>query len=279
MKRKPVVAGAFYPAAPQALTKMVADMIDSTAPKVGAIGFVSPHAGYVYSGQVAGAVISHVRFEDTCIVLAPNHTGLGAPFSLWPDGAWETPLGSVAIDDILRRELLKHSAHLAEDTTAHLREHSLEVQLPFLQYCKPDVKIVPIVLGKATTDDYQALGHEIAHVLAAMGRRATILASSDMTHYEPHSVVKYKDQLAIEAILELNAKALVSRLAEHHITMCGYAPVLVLIAAARKLGATIGELVHYQTSGDTSGNYESVVGYAGIIVKEEEHDFTASTVG
>jgi len=269
MNRKPAVAGAFYPASPQSLSKTVSSMVDNEATKVEAVGLVLPHAGYVYSGPVAGATISRVQLEDTCILLGPNHTGYGVPFSLWPDDAWETPLGCVAIDDKLRQELLTNSAYLANDAAAHIREHSLEVQLPFLQHLKPNIKIVPIVLGGGTPGDYQALGQEIARVLSATGQRATIIASSDMTHYEPHSVAEGKDKLAIKAIIDLDAEALVACITEHNITMCGYAPTLTLIAAAKGLGANTGELIHYQTSGDTSGDYQSVVGYAGIVVRRE----------
>jgi len=269
VNRKPAVAGAFYPASPQTLAETITDLSDDAAPRVEAIGLIAPHAGYAYSGSVAGAVISRVRLEGTVIILGPNHTGLGAPFSLWPDDDWETPLGGVAIDEELRQALLENSVYLKEDTLAHLREHSLEVQIPFLQHFKPDVKIIPIVLGGAAPDDYQALGREIARVLTATKRRVTIIASSDMTHYEPQSTAERKDKLAIEAVLRLDAAVLTSRLAEHRITMCGYAPVLTLIAAAKELGATGGELVRYQTSGDVSGDYGSVVGYAGIIIRRK----------
>ncbi|MCL2149850.1 MAG: AmmeMemoRadiSam system protein B [Dehalococcoidia bacterium] len=267
MNRKPTVAGTFYPASSQALAETVSNLADPANAKVEAIGIVSPHAGYTYSGSVAGAVISRVRLEDTVIILGPNHTGLGVPFSLWPGDTWETPLGNVAIDDELRHALLINSAYLAEDADAHLREHSLEVQLPFLQHQRSGIKIVPIVLGGAAPGDYQALGGEIARVLTTTGQRATILASSDMTHYEPHAAAEHKDRMAIEAITRLNAAELISCLTEHRITMCGYAPTLTLIAAAKQLGATAGELVRYQTSGDVSGDYESVVGYAGIVIK------------
>jgi len=267
MIRKPAVAGAFYPADPQTLSEMVTGMVDELATKTEVVGFVSPHAGYVYSGQVAGAVISRVSLGDTCIMLGPNHTGLGKPFSLWSGDDWETPMGQVAIDETLRQELLSNSAYLAGDTDAHRHEHSLEVQLPFLQHFKPGIKIVPIILGSSTPDDYQSLGEELANVISASERHTTILVSSDMTHYESQSSAEHKDKLAIEAVLALNGEALVNRIAEFNITMCGYAPTLVLIAAAKKLGATTGELIRYQTSGDTSGNYQSVVGYAGIIIR------------
>ena len=163
--------------------------------------------------------------------------------------------------------ILKNSSYLTSDMGAHMREHSLEVQLPFLQYLKPGVKIIPIVLGMATTDDYQAIGRELAQAITATGQSATIIASSDLTHYEPHHVAERKDRLVIDAILALDAAMLIRYITEYHITMCGYAPVLALIAAAKALGATTGELIRYQTSGDASGDYQSVVGYAGITIR------------
>lgn len=268
MNRKPAVAGTFYPASPKALEKMIAAMVDPAAHKTPVVGLISPHAGYVYSGPVAGDTISHIKFEETFIIMGPNHTGLGAPYSVWPGEDWETPLGSVGIDYELRKYLLDNSAYLTEDTAAHLREHSIEVQLPFLQHFKKSFKIVPIVLGGGTPVDYDAIGREIAHAILATRRRAVIMASSDMTHYEPQESAERKDNLAIQAILKLDAKELFSRLTQYCISMCGYAPALVLLAAAKELGANSAELVRYQTSGETSGDYNAVVGYAGIIIKK-----------
>jgi MEMO1 family protein len=268
MNRKAAVAGQFYPSSPQALEKMIAGMVNDNAPKIETVGAVSPHAGYVYSGPVAGVTISRIKFENTFLVLGPNHTGMGAPFSLWSGDAWETPLGNVNIDEGLREALLADTKYFTADTGAHLREHSIEVQLPFLQHFKKDVKILPIVIGGGTPRDYDAMGREIARALLHTGRRAVVLASSDMTHYEPQASVERKDNLAIEAILNLDARTLYERVTEYNISMCGYAPTLIMLSAASALGATSGELVRYQTSGNASGDYSSVVGYAGIIIKK-----------
>ena len=266
MIRNAAVAGQFYPAWPDELREMIKFLTVSDARKVDAIGVVCPHAGYVYSGPVAGAVLSHLVFKDTFIILGPNHRGMGKPFSIMREGSWKTPLGEVQINTELADAILKASAHLEEDTLAHRYEHSLGVQVPFLQYFKPDVKIVPIVLSHATLSFYREIGSAIAMAIKETGSATVILASSDMTHYEPHESATAKDKKAIDAILDLDAAELVRRLDKYDISMCGYAPVVCLVTAAKELGATKAELVKYQTSGDTSGDYSSVVGYAGIII-------------
>lgn len=267
MIRNPIVAGQFYPGSPVGLKRMIEGMIESKAGKVEVIGLVSPHAGYVYSGFVAGAVISRIKFKDTFVILGPNHTGAGKAFSIMTKGAWRTPLGDVEIDAELGRRIMADSSYLEEDSAAHQHEHSLEVQVPFLQFFKPDVKIVPIVLAHADGAVYKKIGRDIAGVIKESKRGVVILASSDMTHYEPHESAKKKDSKAIEAILALDEDELLKRVDELDISMCGYAPVVSLISAAKGLGAREAELVKYQTSGDTSGDYSAVVGYAGIIIK------------
>jgi MEMO1 family protein len=269
MIRKPAVAGAFYSASPAQLEATIKSMVEPEAARDKVIGLVCPHAGYQYSGPVAGATISRIKFKDTFIILGPNHTGQGAPFSIMTAGEWQTPLGDIAINAALAKGLLAASSYLEEDTAAHRAEHSIEVQLPFLQYFKRDVQIVPIVLGPSDGGAYEALGQEMAGYLRQSGSEAIILASSDMTHYEPQAAAARKDKLAIEAILKLDAGLLIRRIEEYNITMCGYGPVLTLISAALSLGAKRAELVRYQTSGDTSGDYTAVVGYAGIIIPEE----------
>ena len=266
MVRNPVVAGQFYPASPDGLRKMIESMVDDRAEKVEVIGLVSPHAGYIYSGGVAGAVISRIKFKDTVIILGPNHTGRGKAFSIMPKGSWRTPLGEVEIDSEVGKRILASSEYLEEDHLAHQFEHSLEVQVPFLQYFKPDVRIVPIVLAHAGGAIYKKIGKELASAVKGSKKEVVILASSDMTHYEPHEAAKRKDSQAIEAILNLDEDELLKRVEELDISMCGYAPVVSLISAAKELGAKKAELVKYQTSGDTSGDYRSVVGYAGIII-------------
>ncbi len=267
MIRNPVVSGQFYPGSASTLEEQIKQFIDEGAPKEEVLGLVSPHAGYMYSGPVAGAVISRIEFKDTFVIMGPNHTGLGQPFSIMTEGTWRTPLGEVEIDSALAKRILQSSPTLKEDHVAHLEEHSIEVQLPFLQYFKPDVKIVPIVLTHATGDTYKEIGKGIAGAIKDLKREAIIIASSDMTHYENQESANMKDNLAIEAILELNEDELLERVAEYHITMCGYAPTVALLSACKELGARQAELVRYQTSGDITGDYRSVVGYAGVIIK------------
>jgi len=268
--RGPVVAGQFYPASPDELRKMIASMVDEKAAKKDVIGVVSPHAGYPYSGPVAGAVLSRIKFKGTFVILGPSHTGQGKPFSIMTEGSWKTPLGQVEIDSDLGKKMLAGSSHLQEDALAHQYEHSIEVQIPFLQYFKPDVRIVPIVLAHATPEIYKQIGREIAQAVKESKRDVVLMASSDMTHYEPQELAKQKDNEAIKAMLDLDEDELLKRVEEMNISMCGYAPVAALIAAAKELGAKSAELVKYQTSGDTTGDYSSVVGYAGIIFSAAE---------
>jgi AmmeMemoRadiSam system protein B/AmmeMemoRadiSam system protein A len=270
MIRQAVVAGQFYPASASELRGMIETLVEAGAEKQAVVGAVSPHAGYIYSGAVAGAVISRIRFTDTFILLGPNHSGRGKPLSIMTRGRWRTPLGEVEIDEALGRQILASSRHLQEDTGAHQYEHSIEVQIPFLQYFQPDVRIVPITLSFASGAIYKEIGQDMARAIRELGREVVIIASSDMTHYEPQSSAEKKDKQAIEAILDLDEDALLERVARLNISMCGYAPTVSLISCAKALGAGETELVRYRTSGDTSGDRHSVVGYAGIIIKAAE---------
>jgi AmmeMemoRadiSam system protein B len=267
MIRNPVVAGLFYPGSASSLRAQLKNYIKGGLTKEEILGLVSPHAGYMYSGSVAGAAISRIVVKDTFIIIGPNHTGLGQPFSIMAEGIWRTPLGEVEIDTVLARRILESSSHLKDDVVAHLEEHSIEVQLPFLQYIKPDIKIVPIVLAQGTGDIYKDIGGVIAKSIKDLNREAVIIASSDMNHYEPQEIAIEKDNKAIEAILQLDIDELLNRVAEFHISMCGYGPTASLIAACKALGATQAERVMHKTSGDVTGDYRSVVGYAGILIK------------
>ncbi len=269
MIREAVVAGQFYPGSASQLKQTIQGLVDQKADREDVIGLISPHAGYPYSGAVAGATISRIKFKDTFIIIGPSHTGMGKPFSIITEGIWKTPLGEVEIDSELGRRLLAASSYLEEDSIAHQFEHSIEVQLPFLQYFQPDIKFVPIVLAHASGDIYQEIGRAIAKTVKDLNKKVVIIASSDMTHYESQASVQKKDKQAIEAILDLNEDELLKRVEELNISMCGYAPAVSLISAAKELGAKEAELVRYQTSGDTTGDYSSVVGYAGIIIKGE----------
>ena len=265
--REPVVAGTFYPGTTTQLRSMLGQLVDIGMAKEEVVGALMPHAGYQYSGAVAGATISRVKFQDTFVIMGPSHTGLGEPFSVMTESTWRTPLGDVAIDEELGKKILASSRFLKEDHVAHLQEHAVEVQLPFLQYFKSDVRIVPIILTPADVAVYREIGRAIAGAIGELGREAVLIASGDMTHYEPQKVAEQKDRQGIEAILRLDEAELLRRVREKRMSMCAYAPAASLIAAARELGAGETELVRYQTSGDTTGDYSAVVGYAGIIIK------------
>ncbi|MFC1980737.1 AmmeMemoRadiSam system protein B [Chloroflexota bacterium] len=270
MIREPVVAGQFYPASATQLRAMIEIMVDEKAEKEEAVGLVLPHAGYPYSGPVAGATLSRIKFKDTFIIIGPSHTGMGQPLSIMTEGTWRTPLGDVEIDSELAGRIVAVSGNLQEDNLAHLHEHSVEVQIPFLQYFRPDIRIVPIVLSHAGVAAYKEIGREIARAVKELKREVVIVASGDLTHYEPYETAREKDTQAIDAIVGLDEDELTRRYKELDISMCLYAPAVCLISVAKELGAREAELVKYQTSGDTTGDYSSVVGYGGIIIKAAE---------
>lgn len=266
MIRKPSVAGQFYPGSSLMLKKELAFLINKKEHKLDCIGAVSPHAGYIYSGPVAGKVFSRIKLKNCFIIMGPNHTGRGKQFSIMAKGTYEMPQGNVGIDEKLAKALLQNSKHLEIDEAAHAAEHSIEVQLPFIQYLKKDFKFVPIVISHSSPNAYKELGKEMAAVIKKYKKEVVMIASSDMTHYEKHESAKTKDKYAIDAILDLDTEALMNAIMKYDISMCGYAPTIVMLEAAKELGAKKAELVDYKTSGDTSGDYSSVVGYAGIIV-------------
>lgn len=266
--RTPAVAGRFYPRRADELEREIRKFTSGSASeRVRAIGCIAPHAGYVYSGHVAGAVYSQIEIPKTCVVLCPNHTGMGVPLSIMTRTAWQTPLGTVAADSDLGAALLQRCRMLEEDSAAHRGEHAVEVQLPFLQARCPDLKLVPIVLGTTNFDQLRGLGEAIAEAIAASGESVLIIASSDMNHYESDAITRIKDHKAIDRVLALDARGLWEVVMNEDIGMCGFGPAVSMLTAARKLGATSAALVKYATSGDVSGDRDQVVGYAGILVK------------
>lgn len=267
MIRNPVQAGGFYPAPPDKLRATIEGYLPAGVTPLEAIGVVSPHAGYMHSGRLAVGTLARVKVTDTVILLGPNHTGRGRPLSLMAGGVWRMPFGDVKIDTEIAARLLEVSRDLEVDTAAHEYEHSLEVQVPILQYFNPAVKIVPIVFGDADAEQLRRLGRDIAGVIRDANREILIVASSDMSHYEPDAVTRQKDKIAIDAVLEMDAEGLLWSVAEYEITMCGYLPTACLISAARTLGVGSAELVGYDTSASTTGDYGHVVGYAGIVFK------------
>lgn len=266
--RKPAVAGQFYPSSPIELKKQIQGFIKEKAEKTNAIACLLPHAGYIYSGKVAAETVSNINLKEKIILLGPNHTGLGGEFSIISKGIWQTPLGDIKINGELAQGLLKHCDILEENSAAHQYEHSLEVELPILQYFKNDFEIVPITIFSDDLNKLKKLGVAIASAITRLNAKSSTLlvASSDMTHYEPQAQAQKKDQTAIEAILKLDEDELIKKIRDLKITMCGYAPVIAMLAASKILGAKTAKLVKYQTSGDITGDYESVVGYAGIII-------------
>ena len=264
--RHAAVAGRFYPAQPEVLLRDVHAYLVAAGERIAAAGCVVPHAGYMYSGHVAGAVYARLALPERFIILCPNHTGMGKPLAIMSEGAWETPLGEAAIDHELATELRNVLPALAEDAGAHRAEHALEVQLPFLQALRRNFTFVPIVVGVGSYEPLAALGEAIAQVLAAHRERILIIASSDMNHYEPDAVTRVKDSKAIEPMLQLDPLGLFDVVVNEDISMCGYGPAVAMLTAARRLGAESAELIKYATSGDISGDRDAVVGYAGVIV-------------
>ncbi|MGB2705847.1 MAG: AmmeMemoRadiSam system protein B [Candidatus Omnitrophota bacterium] len=266
MIRKPVVAGQFYTASPSLLEKEVSGLAGQKKEKIDAIGVVSPHAGYVYSGGVAGEVLSSIKTKPVYIILGPNHTGYGKPFGLDSERAWKTPLGDVKIDDELAGAILKNSKYIKTDRLCHDHEHSVEVQLPFLQFLNKNFTFIPIVISSADAQTYKEIGCGLAKAIKDAKKDVTIIASSDMTHYEPHESAKKKDMLAIEKILSLDLDGFLDTIEKYDISMCGFAPTAIMIQASIELGAKKAKLIKYNTSGDTSGDYSQVVGYAGVVI-------------
>lgn len=270
MIRNPAVAGQFYSGSKESLAEEVANLVPvSTKKKEPAIGVISPHAGYAYSGFVAGSTLSSVAPKPIYVIMGPNHTGLGSPFSLSASDSWVTPLGSVTVNKTLSERILKNCPQISRDEFAHLQEHSIEVQLPILQTLQTNFTIVPIVISIGDIEDYRSIGRAIAKSIKELKleKDVTIIASSDMTHYESCNSAEDKDSRAIDAILKLDEDALMERIRKFDISMCGYAPAVIMMVAAKLLGANKAKLVKYQTSGDVSGDYSSVVGYAGIIIE------------
>jgi len=264
--RKSVVAGQFYPGTKDRLLKILSGLTEKVK-KEEALGAMSPHAGYIYSGSVAGKVLSHLKERDLFVIIGPNHTGNGEPFSVFSAGKWETPLGTVDIDEEFARRLIAQSGLFKPDEAAHAGEHSVEVQIPFLQYLMKDFRIVPIIIKSMEIKNLKKAGIEIAEALKESKKNATIIASSDMTHYEPQAEAERKDKSALEAILNIDEDGLIDTVTRMNISMCGIAPVITMLSAVKFLGADNAELIDYKTSGDSSGDYSSVVGYGGVIIK------------
>jgi len=265
--RQPAVAGQFYPGNRDALSREIHNYTDAVkGAKLRARGCVVPHAGYMYSGHVAGALYARLELPKRYIILCPNHTGWGKPLAILSEGSWRTPLGDAQVDTQLAESLKSGFSLLQEDAEAHVREHALEVQLPFLQLLAPDFRFVPITVGVGQFEVLSALGIVLAKAIAAAEDDIMIIASSDMNHYESDDETRVKDALALEQVLSLNPRGLFDTVHNEHISMCGYGPTVAMLTAALRLGAQHAELIKYATSGDVSGDHDHVVGYAAVAV-------------
>ncbi|MEJ2184062.1 MAG: AmmeMemoRadiSam system protein B [Nitrospirota bacterium] len=267
MRRVPAVAGQFYERDRERLRKQVASLVEADAPREAVKGLLAPHAGLMYSGAVAGSVYSRIKFPRSFVLLGPNHTGMGLPVAMMDEGEWEVPTGLLAVNTALARSISREVPLVRPDSEAHAFEHSLEVQLPFVAHFAPEASIVPIAIMVAGLAELLQMGEGIARAIAGAGYPVTVAASSDMSHFLPEDVARARDRLAIERILELDAEGLYEVVRRENISMCGYMPTVVMLAASRALGATGAELVRYATSAEVTGDYRSVVGYAGVLVK------------
>jgi AmmeMemoRadiSam system protein B len=278
MLRLPAVAGRFYPANPNELAYVVRRMsalraANANAPatdaeKISVAACLVPHAGYMYSGAVAGEVFGNIALPRKILILGVRHFPRGESAAILSNGAWRTPLGDAPIDTDLAMALRDACPRLREDSVAHSQEHSLEVQIPFLQVLAPGFSFVPVALGTVRFEDLVSVGEAVARVLMAAKEPVVLLATSDLNHYEDDATTRVKDAKAVEKLLALDARGLFDVCREEKISMCGLGPAVATITALRAMGVTRGELVRYATSADVSGDTSSVVGYAGVVWRE-----------
>jgi len=268
MIRQAVVAGQFYPGSASALEKEVRGYL-SRAPVVRSeptILAMAPHAGYIYSGEVAGITLGQANLADTILLLGPNHTGMGVPLSVWNRGQWLTPMGAMEIDEGLADALIAADSRLTADRAAHVQEHSLEVMLPFLCAIKDSFTGVPLAVAEHKLSELSGVAKNISKVLKSWSSPVSMVVSSDMSHYVSHDRAKELDSMALSPVLELDPVGLYSTVRERGISMCGVLPMTLGLLVALEMGAKKAELAAYATSGDASGDYSKVVGYAGVLV-------------
>jgi len=264
--RSPVVAGQFYPGDEKSLRITLQKLTGNTpAKKQKVLAAVSPHAGYVYSGAVAAETLSGIEIPETVILLGPNHTGNGSPVAL-STAIWDMPMGAVPVDQDLAAAILAESQFVEEDELAHQYEHSLEVQIPFLQREQANLSIIPIAVSHVSYQVLEEIGYSIARVIRKSKKEVLIVASSDMTHYESRQAAEQKDHFALEKLADMDPAVLYKSIIENQISMCGIMPVTATLVAALQLGATKTELVRYTDSGEVSGDTSQVVGYAGVLI-------------
>ncbi len=267
MLRKPAVAGQFYPANPQILEDELSHFLEGGVHARVATGILVPHAGYVYSGRIAAEAYKAIKVPQTVLLLGPNHQGLGGQATFFATGAWSTPLGQVPIAEKLAACLLVDCDLLKADEMAQRFEHSIEVQIPFLQMLREDLQILPISLGHGLLEDWLQLGRQLGHSLRRWPEPVLLVASSDMNHFESAEHTEKVDRLAIEQLEKFDPTGLYNLVRELDISMCGVIPAVVMLEAARALGATSCQLLSHGHSGTVNHDLTSVVGYAAMIVE------------
>jgi len=263
--RMPAVAGQFYPLNPRTLRKDIKSYLSGIeiSPDQAITGAVVPHAGYMYSGRTAAHVYAALPNADTFVIIGPNHTGYGSAVSVSSD-TWSTPLGNVDADLDIIESLPCRIIDI--DESAHRYEHSIEVQIPFLQTLFKDFKIVPICMGLQDEETARDVSTELIDAISEIDKKIVVIASSDFTHYKPPAVAYEIDHYVIEPLLELNVTEFYSRIQERDASVCGYGPIAVMVRVSRGLGANYGRLLNYSNSGDVQPMPE-VVGYAGIVIR------------
>jgi MEMO1 family protein len=267
MDREPVVAGQFYPGSLANWEPKVRQLLSGKerAEKHTILAMV-PHAGYVYSGAVAGRTLAMARLAPTVVLLGPNHTGRGAQIAVWPDGCWKIPGAELCVENELALGILREVPDASKDYEAHRSEHSLEVMVPFLWAIDPHMNIVPVCIAESRLESLRAAGEGLARAIKELPGPVSIVVSSDMSHYISRDQAKIRDSMALDAVLGLDPAGLHETVRTRGISMCGVLPMTAGLFAARILGATAAELAGYSTSGEVTGDFDQVVGYAGVIV-------------
>ena len=265
--RQAMVAGYFYPKDPALLRQTLRELTEDGLPRTSSMGAIVPHGGFQFSGAIAGETFSRLSIPRRCVVLGPNHTGLGSPWSLMAEGAYQTPLGEVPVDVPLATALLEACPLLRDDEQAHLAEHAIEMALPFLQWLGPEaLAIVPLVIGSEDVDECEQVAGALARVIRQSGEPGLVVASADFNHYEPREVTASKDAQVIAAVQTLNHAQFLEQVRVLDVTMCGHGSIACFLGAMRRLGATQAHLIRYGTSADAGGDPHSAIGYAGMIV-------------
>lgn len=266
--RKPIVAGRFYPATKEELLHTVEELFQNKqhTPPIEASAVIVPHAGYIYSGELAAKTLGTVHIPETVLLIGPNHTGQGEPASLSTD-TWSTPLGNVPVNTDLAKLIACDRKVVVVNEEAHTYEHSLEVQLPFLQKLQQNLSIVPLTLGRLSYDTCEEVAELLYRSITEYGKKTLIVASTDMSHYESRPVAEVKDKLALDAIMAMDPHTLYSTVHKNKISMCGVIAVVITLIICQKMGPKTAHLLDYMDSGRISGDTDQVVGYAGVIIQ------------